>query len=85
MIATTALQLSGWYMFALLVLPFAGAYGASTYRALQIQAYRHQRGETRVSPAVVGFVGVAAMTVLPLWPLGLVAFTVVLRHGRASA
>ena len=41
MIATTALQLSGWYMFALLVLPFAGAYGASTYRALQIQAYRH--------------------------------------------
>jgi hypothetical protein len=84
MIASSALQVRGWYLFMLLILPFAATYATCMFRALQIQAYRREQGQTRVHPSVIALAGIAPMTVLPLWPLGLVAFGAVLRYRAAE-
>jgi hypothetical protein len=84
-IATSIFQVRGWHSLMLLVLPFGATYAMSMFRALQIQAYRRDRGLTRVSPSLIALAGIVPMGVLPLWPLGLVAFGAVLRYARPAA
>jgi hypothetical protein len=85
MIVSSMLRASGRHALMLLILPFGATYAMSMFRALQIQAYRRDRGLTRVHPSIVALAGILPMGVLPLWPLGLVACGAVLRYARSAA
>jgi hypothetical protein len=74
LVAASAYQVRGRFLFLLLVLPFGASYAVCMFRALQLQCYRHERSGTRIAPSLVAL-GSIAPIVVGLWPLGLLAFT----------